>query len=63
MNWIAKNKLFLLFLALVGLQALTWRSVLDVRRGLNAVDLAIHQTSCGGIGAFDRACRVVIVPP
>lgn len=60
-DFVIRNKLLLLFLALVAAQLLTWRAVVSLGESVDSVRWAIVRNACGGTGAYDSPCRVSVV--
>jgi hypothetical protein len=57
-----RHKVFLLFLAIVVSQLLTWRAVVGLHQGMETLGYIMIQKSCGGdpteIG--NRPCHVIV---
>jgi len=58
--FIDRNRVFLIFLALVIAQLGTWRAVISLRQAIESLEFTVEQQACGGSQQSSHPCRVVI---
>ena len=59
-GYFERNKVFLLFLAIIVSQLLTWRAVVGVQQEVVNLEYVVGQPACGGSDLGNRPCHVVI---